>query len=88
MDFQYYLLNFASILLSILNVLIFVRVLLSWFPIDPNNPIIRVLFDLTEPVLAPFRKVIPRIGMFDLSPLACLLVLNFLQQAIGGTRFF
>lgn len=77
---MYYLISFLDILLQILSLAIFVRILLSWFPIDRNNPIIKVLFDVTEPVLAPFRRVIPRIGMFDLSPLAAMLVIQFLQQ--------
>ncbi|HEY3063155.1 MAG TPA: YggT family protein [Chloroflexota bacterium] len=76
------LLNFVSIFLQILWLLILVRVLLSWFPVDPRNPIIRTLFEITEPVLAPFRRVIPRIGMFDLSPLAALLVIQFVQQGL------
>ncbi|MBV9354897.1 MAG: YggT family protein [Chloroflexi bacterium] len=74
---------FAGTLLWILQIGIFIRVLLSWFPIDPNNPIIRVLYEVTEPVLAPFRRVIPRIGMFDLSPLAALLVISVLQNGLG-----
>jgi YggT family protein len=74
---------FAGTLLWILQIGIFIRVLLSWFPIDPSNPIIRVLYEVTEPVLAPFRRVIPRIGMFDLSPLAALLVISVLQNGLG-----
>ncbi len=76
------LLTFAELLLQILWIAILIRVLLSWFPIDPSNPIIRVLFEITEPVLAPFRRVIPRIGMFDLSPLAALLVIQLIQQGL------
>jgi YggT family protein len=74
---------FAGTLLWILQIGIFIRVLLSWFPIDPSNPIIRVLYEVTDPVLAPFRRVIPRIGMFDLSPLAALLVISVLQNGLG-----
>ena len=76
------LLTFAELLLQILWIAILIRVLLSWFPIDPYNPIVRVLFEITEPVLAPFRRVIPRIGMFDLSPLAALLVIQLIQQGL------
>jgi YggT family protein len=75
-------LTFAELLLQILWIAILIRVLLSWFPIDPYNPIVRVLFEITEPVLAPFRRVIPRIGMFDLSPLAALLVIQLIQQGL------
>jgi YggT family protein len=76
------LINFVEVLLQVLSLAILIRILLSWFPVDPSNPIIRVLFEITEPILAPFRRVIPRIGMFDLSPLAALLVIQFLQQAL------
>jgi YggT family protein len=79
-----YLLTFLGILLQVLWLAILVRVILSWFPVDPSNPIIRLVWDVTEPILAPFRKVIPRIGMFDLSPLAAFLVISFLQQALGS----
>ena len=61
-------------------VAIFVRVLLTWLPIGQDNPIVRVLFDVTEPVLAPFRKIIPRIGMFDLSPIAAMLIIQLILQ--------
>jgi YggT family protein len=76
------LLNFLNLLLYVLWVAILVRVILSWFPVDPSNPIIRLIWDVTEPILAPFRRVIPRIGMFDLSPLAAFLVISFLQQSL------
>ena len=72
--------TFLNLLLQILSIAILVRVLLTWFPIDQSNPIIRLLFDVTEPVLAPFRRIIPRIGMFDLSPIAAMLIIQLIQQ--------
>jgi YggT family protein len=78
---------FLAILLQILWLAILVRVILSWFPVDQSNPIIRIVWEITEPVLAPFRRVIPRIGMFDLSPLAAFLVISFLQQQLPQLRF-
>ena len=82
-----YLLTFFNLLLQILSLAILIRVLLSWFPVDPSNPIIRVLYEITEPVLMPFRRVIPRIGMLDLSPLAALLVIQFIQQNLPALIF-
>lgn len=78
-----YLLTFLGLLLQILWLAILVRVILSWFPVDQSNPIVRIVWEITEPVLAPFRRVIPRIGMFDLSPLAAWLVISFLAQQFG-----
>jgi YggT family protein len=69
-------------LLNVLSIAILIRVLLTWFPIDPSNPIVRILYDVTEPILAPLRKVIPRIGMFDLSPIAAMLLIQFISSAL------
>ena len=66
-----------------------VRAVLSWFPYShdsPLNPVRRVVFTLTEPVLAPFRRIIPPVGMLDLSFLVAFivvyLVVNFLFARI------
>lgn len=77
-----YILTFLQTLLQILSIAILIRVLLTWFPVDPSNPIIRILYDITEPILAPLRKVIPRIGMFDLSPIAAMLLIQFISSAL------
>jgi YggT family protein len=79
---MYYVVTFLGLLLQILWLALLVRVILSWFPIDPSNPLVRILWEVTEPILAPFRRVIPRIGMFDLSPIAAFLVISFLQQSL------
>ena len=79
--------SFLQILLNVLWLAILVRVILSWFPVDQSNPIIRIVWEITEPILAPFRRVIPRIGMFDLSPLAAFLVISFLQQSLASFRY-
>ena len=63
-----------------LTAAIFIRVLLSWFPIDPRNSLVTILYDVTEPILEPLRRVIPRMGMFDLSPLVALILI----QVIGN----
>jgi YggT family protein len=81
-----FVITFLWLLLQVLWLAILVRVILSWFPVDPQNPIIRLVWDVTEPILAPFRRVIPRIGMFDLSPLAAFLVISFLQQSLSQLR--
>jgi YggT family protein len=63
----------------VLTAAIFIRVLLSWFPIDPRNSLVTILFDITEPILEPLRRVIPRLGMLDITPFVAIL----LVQAIG-----
>jgi YggT family protein len=57
--------------------------MLSWFPMDQGNPLVRILNDVTEPILAPLRQVVPRIGMIDITPMVAFLVLFVIQQAIA-----
>ncbi len=57
---------------------IFIRSILSWFPISPYNPIKVALDQLTEPVLGPIRRYMPRFGMLDLSPMITIIVIMFL----------
>ena len=78
-----YIRTFFSLLLNVLHLAILARVVLSWFPMNPGNPIVRSLHEITEPVLAPFRRIIPRLGTFDLSPLAALLVIGFVAGQLG-----
>ena len=58
------------------------RALLSWFNLGPYNPLVRILYDVTEPILAPLRQIIPRIGMIDISPIVAILLLQLLQQVV------
>ncbi len=62
-----------------------VRALFSWFPYSPDsplNPVRRVLTAATEPVIAPFRRIIPPAGMFDLSYLVALIVVEVIVQEV------
>lgn len=74
----------------ILELLIFVRIIFSFLRIGPYNPIGRIVYELTEPILYPMRELIYRLGidtgMFDFSPLlavfALRLVSSFLKSII------
>ncbi len=66
-----------------LEVLIFARVLLSWFDPGGRGRIAAFVIQMTEPILAPVRLLLPRTGMFDLSPLIVLLVLGAILRAVG-----
>ncbi|MDQ1431187.1 MAG: YggT family protein [Actinomycetota bacterium] len=79
-----------TLLLALLQVYLFVliaRALLSWFPLRPGTTLATVrggLVTVTEPVLRPVRRVIPRAGMFDLSFLVVFLGITILQQVIAN----
>ena len=68
-----------------------VRAVLSWFPYNPYSPlnsVRRVVFTLTEPVLAPFRRIIPPVGMFDVSFLVAFIVIELIVQNVLGRIHF
>lgn len=79
MDMTAFLVNFVSILVYILQFAILGRAVLSWFPIDPRSPLVSVLNEITEPVLGPLRRVVPRIGMIDISPMVAIFLLYIIQ---------
>ncbi|MDX2159760.1 MAG: YggT family protein [bacterium] len=69
--------------LSIFNFILLARVLLSWFPdIDRSNPLIRLVYDITEPVLQPIRNLLPQGFMLDLSPLIVFLIISVIMRVI------
>lgn len=71
-------------LLAIYSLMIFMRIVFSW-GVSSVNRLMRFLIRVTEPVLGPFRRLIPTIGMFDISPIVVLLLIQLFQRAIAGT---
>ena len=64
-------------------VLIIARVIVSWIASQSRHPLIPLIYQLTEPVLRPFGKVLPPLGGVDLSPLFALIALRFLLLLLG-----
>jgi YggT family protein len=77
-----FLLAFIDILFNVLIFAIIARALLSWFPMRPDHPIVRLLDDITEPIMTPLRRVVPRIGMFDITPIVAILLLNLIERLL------
>jgi YggT family protein len=69
-------------LLDLYSLVLFVSIILSWVNLSPDNPIVKVVQRLTEPVLAPVRRVLPAAGGFDLSPLVVLFAIRLLQRLL------
>ena len=65
---------------TILKTAIVVRVISSWLPISPHSPWVRWSYLLSEPVLAPFRRIIPNFGGLDISPIVAYILLNILES--------
>jgi YggT family protein len=75
-------LGFVSYLCRILAFAILVRAVLSWFIVSRYNRFVMLLDDITEPVLSPLRRVIPLLGMFDITPLVTMLILYFIPSLL------
>ncbi len=79
MDLLIYL---VDIFFTLLNLAILARVLLSWVRVSPYHPAVELLYRITEPILAPLRRVIPSIGMVDISPVIALILLQIIQEVL------
>ena len=80
-----FVVTFLDLLFTILGFAIIARALLSWIQIDPYNPIIQLLYQITEPILAPLRRYIPPIGgMMDITPIVALIILQILQAIVDS----
>ncbi len=80
----------GSLLIALLQLasLVFVaRAILSWFPINPSSsfyPVVNGLYRLTEPVLAPIRRLLPAMGGIDLSIIIVIIGINFVLVPIAS----
>ena len=77
-----FLFNFLELLCEVLTLAILVRVILSWFSPRPTNMLTNILYQVTEPLLAPLRRIIPRVGMFDFTPLVAIILLQLITYLL------
>ena len=77
------LFELLATLIQLYTLVLLARILMSWIPnLDRYNPIVQFLYQITEPVLEPARRLIPSIGMIDISPIVVFIVLGILQDAL------
>ena len=74
--------EFIKIFAFVLTWAIIIRALLSWFSFSGAQPVFRLLVEITEPVLAPIRRVLPTAGMLDFSPLVALLLIQVIRSIL------
>jgi YggT family protein len=73
---------FINAICFILTALLIARVVVSWLPVDPYHSIVLFLVQATDPILAPFRRIPLRIGLFDLSPLLALFAIHLVKRIV------
>ena len=80
---NYFLINLIGNIFQILNFLIIIRVILSWFKYNSYNQYIRLLNTVTEPILIPFRSLFSSFNMgIDISPIIAIITLNFIRNLL------
>ncbi len=75
-------LGVVSLLVNIYFFALLAMIILSWIAPGSRHPAIYLLFQITEPVMAPFRKVLPAMGGMDFSPILVLILINVIQIAL------
>ncbi len=69
-------------LFEVYSFILLARVLTSWFQVDPYNPVIRLLYQLTEPLLAAIRRFLPQTGMMDFSPIVAFVLITVVERIV------
>jgi len=77
-----FFLDFIRIVCEVLTIAIILRAILSWFSLSPTNRLVIILNRFTEPILAPLRRIIPRAGMFDFTPLVAIILLQLIANLL------
>jgi YggT family protein len=72
----------VCLVFTFLTIAVFARAIVSWFNMDPRSPLLQILDAVTEPILDPIRRIMPRLGMIDLSPLIAILLLQFVSNGL------
>ena len=73
--------NIVRLVCEVLTIAIFIRAVLSWFSPRPNA--LTILLDrITEPILAPLRRIVPQAGMFDFTPLVAIILLQLIAYLL------
>jgi len=76
--------SLLGFLLQIYSFVLFARILLTWVPnLDPYHPAVQFLHQITDPVLEPARRLIPPIGMIDISPVVVMILISFIANALS-----
>ncbi|MCA9925209.1 MAG: YggT family protein [Anaerolineales bacterium] len=80
------LITTINLFFQFLTILIFVRIIFSWIRVDPYHPtwgpILRFVYQITDPIMEPVRRIMPPMGGFDFSPIIVLFGLNFLNRLL------
>ena len=76
------ILGLVQLFFDLYVIVLLARVLLSWVQVDPRNPIVNLINQLTEPLLTPIRRLLPQSGALDFSPMIAFVVVLVAEQIV------
>ena len=83
--------NVFSFIILVINIFaelfflaLIIRIILSWINVSPYNPISKITYQLTEPLLGKIRQYIKPLGMFDFSPMIAIIILEVIQRVASS----
>ena len=82
-----FIITFVDVLARVLYIAMIARVITSWINVGPSNPlypIATIVHQITEPIVAPIRRILPKFGMLDFSPMVALFLITIAQRIIVG----
>ena len=82
-----FLINFIVLLCQVLTLAIIVRVIIFWFSPRQTSRLAIMLLQITEPFLRPLRRIVPRAGVFDFTPMVAIVILMLISYLLGYLLF-
>jgi YggT family protein len=76
------IIGLVQLLFDLYIIVLLARVLLSWVQLDPRNLLVNVINQLTEPLLAPIRRLLPQTGTIDFSPMVAFVAVLIAEQVV------
>ncbi len=81
-NLERWLVGLIGLLVQLYSFLLLVRILLEWIRVPYSRPLMRFLWDVTEPLLAPIRRRLPTFGGLDFSPIVAVILLSLIQSLL------
>ena len=81
------IISIINIAFEILTYIIFIRVILSWFSHNPYQPIIKLIYQISDTILSPIRNTVSPIGGIDISPIIAIFIIQLIKNIILKSLF-
>ena len=76
------MISIINIAFEILTYIIFIRVILSWFSHNPYQPVIKLIYQISDTILSPIRSIVSPIGGVDISPIIAIFMIQLIKNII------